>query len=334
MFQNNSPTIERFGTIEDHLRGDSSHHSKTKRPQLTAFIALTLSGTLLATTPLSTDPPYKFKVIRQEAGVRLYGNGIDWVQELDLSAGVSLQLFDPRHVQDWGEGADDSGNSPQYDTGVSVAIEPQPIQVHWQDLEERWGDRAFSVTNGQFFGSEPVQLAFPLKAEGIIYSGGYAGLGEYPGEKQMLIIQGQQAQILPFPEVGYPENPLFSPIPNLLVGLDEWADKGIKRAVGRTFVGVGDRNQDGISETLWIFNSPEATQLRASRVLRALGADGVMMLDGGGSTQLWVQGVERLSSSDSSPRAIPHSLGVILPRRLTPDGPEETPGPHHRESQP
>jgi hypothetical protein len=301
---------------------------------LTAFIALALTGTVLATTPLSTDPPYKFKVVRQEAGVRLYGNGVDWVQELDLTAGVSLQLFDPRHVQDWGQGADESGNVPQYDTGVSVSIEPQPIQVHWQDLEERWGDRAFSVTNGQFFGSQPLQLAFPLKADGIIYSGGYAGLGEYPGEKQMLMIQGQQAQILPFPEVGYPENPLFSPIPNLLVGLDEWADKGIKRAVGRTFIGVGDRNQDGISETLWIFNSSAATQLRAARVLRALGADGVMMLDGGGSTQLVVQGVDRLRSSDRSPRAIPHSLGVILPRRSIGDGPAETPGPHRQESQP
>lgn len=299
---------------------------------MTAFIAFTLTTTLLATVPLSTDPPYKFKVIRQEPGLRLYGNGVDWVQELDLSAGVSLQLFDPRHVQDWGEGADDLGNLPQYDTGVSVVIDPQPIQVHWQDLEERWGDRAFSVTNGQFFGSRPLQLAFPLKADGIIYSGGYAGLGEYPGEKQMLIIEGQQAQILPFPEVGYPENPLFSPIPNLLVGLDEGADKGIKRAVGRTFIGVGDRNQDGTSETLWIFNSPAATQLRAARVLRALGAQGIMMLDGGGSTQLWVQGVERLSSSDASPRAIPHSLGVILPRPSTPDGPAETPGPPPEES--
>ncbi|NMG61203.1 hypothetical protein E1H12_22495, partial [Geitlerinema sp. P-1104] len=277
---------------------------------MTAFIAFTLTTTLLATVSLSTDPPYKFKVIRQEPGLRLYGNGVDWVQELDLSAGVSLQLFDPRHVQDWGEGADDLGNYPQYDTGVSVAIDPQPIQVHWQDLEEHWGDRAFSVTNGQFFGSRPLQLAFPLKADGIIYSGGYAGLGEYPGEKQMLIIQGQQAWILPFPEVGYPENPLFSPIPNLLVGLDEWADKGIKRAVGRTFIGVGDRNQDGTSEILWIFNSPAATQLRAARVLRALGAQAVMMLDGGGSTQLVVQGVERLRSRDRTPRAIPHSLGV------------------------
>ncbi|WP_159784766.1 phosphodiester glycosidase family protein [Sodalinema gerasimenkoae] len=299
---------------------------------MTAFIAFTLTTTLLATVSLSTDPPYKFKVIRQEPGLRLYGNGVDWVQELDLSAGVSLQLFDPRHVQDWGEGADDLGNLPQYDTGVSVSIDPQPIQVHWQDLEERWGDRAFSVTNGQFFGSQPLQLAFPLKADGIIYSGGYAGLGEYPGEKKMLMIQGQQAQILPFPEVGYPENPLFSPIPNLLVGLDEWADKGIKRAVGRTFIGVGDRNQDGTSETLWIFNSPAATQLRAARVLRALGAQEIMMLDGGGSTQLVVQGIERLRSRDRTPRAIPHSLGVILPRPSTPDGPAETPGPPPEES--
>ena len=161
-----------------------------------------------------------------------------------------------------------------------------------------------------FFGSQPLQLAFPLKADGIIYSGGYAGLGEYPGEKKMLIIQGQQAQILPFPEVGYPENPLFSEIPNLLVGLDEWADKGIKRAVGRTFVGVGDRNQDGTSEILWIFNSPAATQLRAARVLRALGAQRGDDVRWGRFDTISRPGSRTPAiARDRTPRAIPHSLG-------------------------
>jgi hypothetical protein len=264
-------------------------------------------------------------VLRDEAGVRLYGNGTDFVQELDLAAGVSVQLFDDRHVTYWGrDTADESGNLPQYDTGVSVRVEPQPIQTHWQDLRERWGDRAFSVTNGQFFGSSPLQLAFPLKADGVIYSGGYAGDSEYPHEKMMLAIETAaaceaghcttpQARILPFPEVGYPDNPLFSPIRDLIVGLQELADKGIKRNVGRTFAGVGDRNGDGTPETLWLFTSPRSTQLRASRTLRALGAEAVMMLDGGGSTQLVVQGIEWVRSSDETQRTIPQAIGVVLP---------------------
>lgn len=286
---------------------------------------LSTAVAVLGTLALPSDPPYKFKVLRDEPGVRLYGNGTDFVQELDLAAGVSVQLFDDRHVTDWGENtADESGNLPQYDTGVSVRVEPQSIQTHWQDLQERWGDRAFSVTNGQFFGSSPLQLAFPLKADGIIYSGGYAGASEYPHEKMMLAIETAaaceagycttpQAQILPFPEVGYPDNPLFSPIQDLIVGLQELADKGIKRNVGRTFAGVGDRNGDGTPETLWLFVSPQSTQLRASRTLRALGAEAVMMLDGGGSTQLVVQGIEWVRSSDETRRTIPQAIGVVLP---------------------
>lgn len=256
----------------------------------------------------------KFKVLRRFPGLRLYSNGTDVVQELNLAAGVSVQLFDDRHVTDWGRGeADEFGNLPQYDTGVSVRIEPQSIQQHWRDLRDRWGDRAFSVTNGQFFGSSPLQLAFPLKADGVIYSGGYAGASEYPGEKRLLAISAGEARILPFPEVGYPDNPLFSPIPNLIVGLAELADKGIRRAVGRTFAGVGDRDRDGTPETLWLLTTPRATQHRAAYTLRSLGAEAVMMLDGGGSSQLVVRGWEFVRSSDEAGRFIPQAIGVVLP---------------------
>ncbi|WP_017662254.1 phosphodiester glycosidase family protein [Baaleninema simplex] len=278
---------------------------------------LSVSTTLfLASVGLSSDPPLKFKGLQQPEGVRLYGNGVDVVQEIDLSAGVSLQLFDDRAIAP-GEAsqADDYGNFPQYDTGVSVRVRAQPLRQHWHNLVEDWGDRAFSVFNGQFFGSSPLQLAFPVKANGTIYSGGYAGEGEYAGEKVLLAISGDEAQILPFPEVGFPENPLFSPVPDLIVGLNEWADKGIKRNVGRTFVGVGDRDGNGTNETLWVLTSPRSTQLRASRVLQAFGASAVMMLDGGGSTQLMVRGVEFVRSSDKSRREIPHAIGVILPER-------------------
>ncbi|MGC9506143.1 phosphodiester glycosidase family protein [Baaleninema sp.] len=278
---------------------------------------LSASATLLlASVALPSDPPLKFKVLQQPQGVRLYGNGVDVVQEIDLSAGVSLQLFDDRSIA-LGEAhqPDDYGNLPQYDTGVSLRVRAQPLRQHWQHLVEDWGDRAFSVVNGQFFGSSPLQLAFPVKANGTIYSGGYAGEGEYAGEKVLLAISGDEAQILPFPEVGFPENPLFSPIPDLIVGLDELADKGVKRNVGRTFVGVGDRDGNGTTETLWVFASPRSTQLRASRVLRAFGASAVMMLDGGGSTQLMVRGVEFVRSSDKVRRDIPHAIGVVLPER-------------------
>ncbi|MBC6422643.1 MAG: hypothetical protein GDA43_10255 [Hormoscilla sp. SP5CHS1] len=155
-------------------------------------------------------------------------HGIDYIQVVDLDAGACIDLFDDRHV---------TGFDPQgaYGTNISAIIEFQTIQTHWDDFVRSHGKRAFSVTNGQFFSVRSQQLAFPVKADGIIYSGGYAGDSEFAGEKMMLTVRQNRANIVPFPEKDYPENPLFSSVPNMIVGLAEDADKGFDRQVGRTF---------------------------------------------------------------------------------------------------
>jgi hypothetical protein len=56
-----------------------------------------------------------------------------------------------------------------------------------------------------------------------------------------------------------------------------------------------------------IFNSKISRQIDAASVLQAFGADQVMMLDGGGSTQLICQN-EALIKSD---RPIPQAIGVV-----------------------
>lgn len=255
---------------------------------------------------VTNDIPQNFTAIKTAPGVNLYQHthGIDYVQVVDLDAGACLDLFDDRHVT----GFDNRG---AYGTNISAIIKFQTIQTHWNDFLRSHGKRAFSVTNGQYFSVGSQELAFPVKADGIIYSGGYAGDSEFAGEKMMLTVRQDRANIVPFPEKDYPENPLFSSVPNMIVGLAADADKGFDRQVGRTFIGVKDGDKNGTNETVLIFTSSSASQSHAAEVLREFGATAVMMLDGGGSTQAIVQGREYVNSSDDPDRKIPHTIGVI-----------------------
>ena len=236
------------------------------------------------------------------------GHAITLIYAIDLSQGAQLDLagaiaIDPAHTE--------AHPNAAYDTHRDPHVPPRSLEDHWQAIVEAHPDRAFAAINGQFFGSTPVRLAFPLKAQGDIISGGYAGAGEYDGEKRMLAIEGQTATIAPFPEIGQPDNPLFSSIPDLIVGLHPCADKGRDRAVGRTFVGIADRDGDGQTETILILAASHATQVEAIVTLQRFGAIATVMLDGGGSTQTIALGQTYLVSSDRNPRAIPHTIGLL-----------------------
>ena len=96
----------------------------------------------------------------------------------------------------------------------------------------------------------------------------------------------------------------FSIATNFIVGLQENADKGVEDQTGRTFVGVQDKDGDRLYETILIFTSKQATQPHATNVLKSFGATQVMMLDGGGSTQLICQGNNYIDSQRTIPQMI------------------------------
>jgi hypothetical protein len=230
------------------------------------------------------------------------------IYRLDLSQGAQIDLAgaiapDPAYTE--------AHPNAAYDTQHDPHVPPRSLDDHWQAIRAAHPDRAFATINGQFFGSTPVRLAFPVKARGDIISGGYAGSSEYDGEKMMLAIEGQTATIAPFPEQGQPDNPLFSNIPDLIVGLHPCADKGRDRAVGRTFAGIADRDGDGIAEAILILAASHATQADAISTLQRFGAIAAVMLDGGGSTQTIALGQTYITSSDHNPRAIPHAIGLL-----------------------
>ena len=158
---------------------------------------------------------------------------------------------------------------------------------------------------------EPTRIAFSLKIDGVVLNEGW-GLAQFPGNKLMLELWPDHANISEFTR----DRLYHSTAPDVLGGLTERANKNAKKYVGRTFMGVDDRDVNGYFETLMIFNTLSARQVDASKVLRDFGASKVMMLDGGGSAQLICEGESYVSSD----RYIPQALGIAA-------GPEPTPTP-------
>ncbi len=255
-----------------------------------------------------------FNLLQSAPGVQLYrkdytrGNP-DFVQVINLSQGAQLRLLHGP-LQNPGSGQGVYG-------GDNPIIIRQHLEQFWQETHSAHPN-IFCVTNGQFFRlleETTTQLPFPLKVDGVVLSDGY-GINDFPDQKLMLEIWQDHLSITPLSR----EALYGSSAPNIVAGLAEDAPKNIKKAVGRTFTGIDDRDGDGVYETLLIFNTLTSTQADAAAVLRSFGAEAVMMLDGGGSAQL-ICGGQPLVASD---RPVPQALAVLAGGSLLPPAPAET----------
>ncbi|GAB4283925.1 MAG: hypothetical protein Fur0025_14260 [Oscillatoriaceae cyanobacterium] len=250
-------------------------------------------------TPEPENLSSDFERVSESGGAELYHKDGDYVQVIDLSKGATIQLRNG-YVTDPGSGKGAYG-------GNDPVLTRQTLNEAWAEFSGA-NPKGFCLTNGQFFRNDRASatataLAFPVKVKGTILTDGYAGDGEYPTEKMMLELWPDQATIKDFNPTSFYSSKALE----VIVGLKQDADKQVETITGRTFVGVKDSNGDGIRETVLIFNSAEATQPHAAEVLRYFGAGEVMMLDGGGSTQLICQGKTYIPSD----RTIPQTIGVV-----------------------
>jgi hypothetical protein len=248
--------------------------------------------------------PEGFQVQMQDTGVQLfrkdYKNGTpDYVQVIDFSLGASIQLLHGK-VTETRPGKGSYG-------GNDARIRSRSLSAFWEDVKGEvaaLGKNVFCVTNGQFFymPESPTRLSLPLKVDGQVITDGYA-INEHVGNKLMLELWPDHADIRILDG-----NSLYSSnAPDILGGLTVEANKRARQSTGRTFAGVDDRNGDGLFETVLIFNTRTALQTDAAAVLQSFGADKVIMLDGGGSTQLLCQEKPILYSE----RLIPQALAVV-----------------------
>lgn len=284
--------------------------------------------TLVALIALTYDPgfaanaPPGFYLVQSQNGVQLYrkdypGGAPDYVQIVDLSTGAAVK---PLHgaISDPGVGQGVYGGNDAHFRSRSLAD-------YWHSFIAE-NPTAFCVTNGQFFymPEYPTRLPFPLKVNGNILTDGY-GIKDFPGKKLMLELWSGRADIVTLSKDAL----LTSSAPDIIAGLTEDAPKRIKFAVGRTFFGVADQNGDGTYKTVLVFNSSISRQDEAANVLRSFGAEKVMMLDGGGSTQLSCEGKSYIYSD----RLIPQAIGIMAAPSGASAAAEPTPlAPPPRES--
>lgn len=246
-------------------------------------------------------PPAGFELLRSAQGVAIYqkqySNGSpDYVQVADLAFGAEVFVLH-------GSISNPASGQGVYG-GDNARFNRLSIKQFWNQLSNKT-DTPFCVTNGQFFrlADSPTPLPFPLKKDGEILTDGY-GVKEFPDQKLILEIWPDHLDIRELTQ----ENLYTSSAPDIVAGLTEDAEKASKKAVGRTFIGIADRDRDNQFETLLIFNTRTARPQAAAEVLRAFGAGKVMMLDGGGSTQLVCQDQTFIDTE----RLIPQAIGIAV----------------------
>jgi hypothetical protein len=251
---------------------------------LLVIIGLANTNKVQATVPVPTG----FQLILSDQGVKVYrknytGGQPDYVTVVDLRYGTI------RNFTGWVTGD---------------AIERRSLSTHWTNAvaQNTANRRAKVAINGTFFSTDayPAPIAFGLKADWWRMSYGY-GLNEFPGLVRTFAFDSGfgSSSIQP-----YSQSTFDAGIPDVVGGLDPTANKQSGSYIGRTFVGVRDDNGDGHSETVVFFSSNYATQAGAVSVLNGFGAGSKMMLDGGGSTGLIVDGTTYINPSRTSPHAI------------------------------
>jgi Phosphodiester glycosidase len=261
---------------------------------LIVMIALLVFGSPVETTTAKAAVPIPagFRLILSDVGVRVYqkdyaGGSPDYVTILDLRRGT-LRNF--------------TGNVSNNET-----IFPRTLGRFWTDAvaQNTYGRKAKVALNGTFFAVKDQRvptaegIAFGLKADWWRMSYGYAVQSEYPNLIRTLAFDSDfgSSSIQP-----YSRGTFDSGIPNVVGGLDPTANKDKYSNIPRTFVGVRDDNNDGHSETVIFFSSAYATQAWAVKILESFGAGSKMMLDGGGSTGLIVDGVTKINPQRQLPQ--------------------------------
>ena len=192
-------------------------------------------------------------------------------------------------------------------TGTGDAkVSKKILTDFWQDALARntASHKVKVIVNGAFFSTNdnPTGIAFGLKADNNLITYGYAIGREYPGQIRIFAFK-------PFSGIVSIQNytkQLFSRFPEVLGALHPLANKSAQRYLPRTFIGVSDRDNNGIQESVVLYSSNYARQIDAIKVLRNFDCNDMAMLDGGGSTGLIVNGRYEIPNL----RPIPHAIAI------------------------
>lgn len=165
-----------------------------------------------------------------------------------------------------------------------------------------------SLINGQFFNArtQPSELSFGLKSDGIIFS---AGADNRKERKHILHIRDGIAEILPY-SWKYLEGTIgdFAMV-NLTLANRRYTDE----AIGRTYMCLKNPDAKNRSSTLLTFVAEAMSESALEHEIMKHGCEKntTSKLDSSGSTRLWFSGKSiygHAHKGEADRRKIPHSL--------------------------
>lgn len=221
-----------------------------------------------------------FERIESAPGFELFSNGTDFVAAVDLRKSGSLSIVAGDQLGPGGKSAT-GGTSPEFErmSGAEAMAKSRSLN-----------SASKCVVNGSFFSTQndsKAQVAFPMKVDGTVVTEGFAPLSKHAGKRMALEIFEHGARITSF------RNDNIKALQNsgaddALVSLspDVDIDNRKEARTGRTFLGLDHKAANGLYTRALIFVSPNSSQLHAELTLKRFGAQPVIMLDGGGSSQL------------------------------------------------
>ncbi len=221
-----------------------------------------------------------FKLEDEDHGLSIYRNKQDYVISIDMTEGAKLGLFNGAKVSDDKKSAYGGANPELRRLTAAQALEGA----------RKTNAKVVCVSNGAFFSTlkeAAAPIAFSLKDNNKIVSEGFAPINKHSGHRLTLAFDEDSARILPFDNKsisGFKSISESSAIVSLSPKVNMDAQK--EKKIGRTFIGLANQNEQGDYTKILIFVSAASTQTNAEKTLQRFGANPVLMLDGGGSSQL------------------------------------------------
>lgn len=237
--------------------------------------------------------PVGWSLVESGNGVRLFKKGgtSHYVQEVNLTK-ASIAFHQGSSVLA-------TSNNP------SPSFVKRRVSGSSNSYWSQYGSQAFSIVNAAFFyGSES---AFPIKYNNTLVSAGYGN--NEPWAKRTFEVYGSYADVKPYTNTSNDYSTVlsqFSHVPTAMVGIHPAAKKPRdEESIERTFIGLTSANSDKV----YILTTRSRTQLEAFDLLKnEFNCNGskIVMLDGGGSTQMTCENVNYITSS----RAVPSIIAI------------------------
>ena len=255
---------------------------------------------------------FHYELLKDENGIKLYKRygSNNYVQQLDMKKVDISFVYEYTNQTECEDGYSLHCNKASTDNPNPFFV-PKTVEKHWTDQSD---DYTYSMINAQFFSYNTATgyaISFPVKQDGELISAGFGNNESHT--KHVLGIFDNYVVIDDYTNKsnGYEDvDNALKDYNTAIVCLDRFANVKAKYEVNRTNVGVGDFDDDGVNEILFLYSAESQNLYQVDKSLRkCFGANKTMIFDGGGSTQLVMENKYLVESARRVPMVM--TVGTI-----------------------